>query len=520
MTRILIPRSDNTSAKTIEASDFEKYFSTDIIADYFITGFCVSAQCPNVLAVDIAAGAGRLNGLYVCNSTSCSITCLTVCDVNYIWATICRDPSCEPEAWSITKTLTACVPTDSMLIGTATTNATTVTAVCNLLRNTASGGGGSEWMYGDGGDGCLTVCCGTCTLTTVQYYCNVTIDACAILTGTSPQIMYVKNTLTVNGSLNMDGKGSCGAAAKPGGTPGSGGAGGFPGGTPGSNGGAGIVGLCGCNAVLLCVAGADGGVGVGCGMCNNPSGVGCPGGAGAGGQGGKGAVWGGVAGDGGGSCAYCVCGGSGGCSDTLSTCIGQIIQYMSKDTRADLLGAGGGSGASGTGGGGGGGGGGTGTSGTPGGPGGSGGLGGAGGNGGGTLIVIARRVIVGSCGVISSNGAVGSVGGNGTNGNNGSNAGGPGNGAGGGGAGGAGGSGGAGGNGGFLWLIYSSLSNAGTVEAVGGIGGTSGSGGTGGTGGVSTGPGSRGAHAGGNGGTGPPGSGSTGGVGLVRQLVI
>ncbi len=137
MTRILIPRSDNTSAKLIEASDWEKYWSNDILNDYVLTGLCLSAQCPNILAVDVAAGSGRLKGLFFCNSVSCSVTCLTVCDTNYIWATICRDPSCEPQGWILTKSLTVCVPTDSVLIGTATTNATTVTAVDNTLRETS-----------------------------------------------------------------------------------------------------------------------------------------------------------------------------------------------------------------------------------------------------------------------------------------------------------------------------------------------------------------------------------------------
>jgi hypothetical protein len=44
--------------------------------------------------------------------------------------TVCRDPSCEPEAWTFGST-TGCIPIDSYQIATATTNATTVTAVCN-----------------------------------------------------------------------------------------------------------------------------------------------------------------------------------------------------------------------------------------------------------------------------------------------------------------------------------------------------------------------------------------------------
>jgi hypothetical protein len=131
MTRILIPRSDNTSAKTIEASDWEKYFDTPVLYDFVTCGLCVSAQCPNILAVDVAAGNARVKGLHLNNSVSCAVTCLTVCATNKIYMTVCRDPSCEPEAWTLGST-TGCIPIDSYQIATATTNGTTVTAVCNV----------------------------------------------------------------------------------------------------------------------------------------------------------------------------------------------------------------------------------------------------------------------------------------------------------------------------------------------------------------------------------------------------
>ena len=81
MTRILIPRSDNTSAKTIEASDWEKYFTSDFLLDYKKSGLCVTAQCPNILAVNISCGKARVNGIYVENTTTCSVTCLTAATV-------------------------------------------------------------------------------------------------------------------------------------------------------------------------------------------------------------------------------------------------------------------------------------------------------------------------------------------------------------------------------------------------------------------------------------------------------
>ena len=125
MTRILIPRSDNTSSKIIEASDFEKYF-TNILCDYVECGFTMTAQCPNILAVNVAVGNLRLNGLHINNSAICTITGLAACDTTYVYATICRDPALEPESWSFSTNLTNITPADSISIGNITTNATTV----------------------------------------------------------------------------------------------------------------------------------------------------------------------------------------------------------------------------------------------------------------------------------------------------------------------------------------------------------------------------------------------------------
>jgi len=99
MTRILIPRSDNLSAKIVTASDFEKYFN-QLFNDYVITGFCASAQCPNVLAVDITAGTARVKGLHLESTTCCTITCLTVCATNFLYIGLCRDACTEPDEWT------------------------------------------------------------------------------------------------------------------------------------------------------------------------------------------------------------------------------------------------------------------------------------------------------------------------------------------------------------------------------------------------------------------------------------
>ena len=81
MTRILIPRESTGSAKVVEASDWIKYHT--FLNDYIVSGFCITAQCPNILAVDVAAGTSRVCGLYVENSTCCTVTCLILNDCNY-----------------------------------------------------------------------------------------------------------------------------------------------------------------------------------------------------------------------------------------------------------------------------------------------------------------------------------------------------------------------------------------------------------------------------------------------------
>ena len=101
MSRILIPRSDSLGAKIIEPSDFEKYFSSDIVRDYRKTGFVITAG--SGLSVDIAAGTARVKGLYVEADASENVGSLTASSPNYIYITLARDSNSEAESWSFTK---------------------------------------------------------------------------------------------------------------------------------------------------------------------------------------------------------------------------------------------------------------------------------------------------------------------------------------------------------------------------------------------------------------------------------
>jgi len=127
MSRILIPRSDSQSAKIIEPSDFEKYFSSDIVRDYRKTGFVITAG--SGLSVDIAAGTARVKGLYVEADASENVGSLTANSPNYIYITLARDSNSEAESWSFTKNTTGSLPADSFFIGNAVCGGSTVTTV-------------------------------------------------------------------------------------------------------------------------------------------------------------------------------------------------------------------------------------------------------------------------------------------------------------------------------------------------------------------------------------------------------
>ena len=127
MSRILIPRSDSLGAKIIEPSDFEKYFSSDIIRDYRKSGFVITAG--SGLAINIAAGISRVKGLYVESDASESVGSLTANQPNYIYITLARDSNSEAESWSFTKNTTGSLPTDSFFIGTAVCGGSSVTSI-------------------------------------------------------------------------------------------------------------------------------------------------------------------------------------------------------------------------------------------------------------------------------------------------------------------------------------------------------------------------------------------------------
>jgi len=335
-----------------------------------------------------------------------------------------------------------------------------------------TGGSGSSKLlgfFGDGSDGDVTISSNT-TLTETKFYNNLTINAGITLDGTaSPQVIYVKDTLTINGTISMSGKGTSPTGAV-------GGDSGDP--TPDD----GLAGSA-VDAINMNIAGATG-----------PTGNGAGGAAG----GGAGAVLGG--GGGGNVSPFgSTAGGSGvatpspGAATPTPSTIHSVIAYLPNENilvgASGISGNSGGAGgnargdatpvadaAGGVGGVGNGGAGGTGGNGNSAGTqrgGGGGGGGGAGGGGGDSLIIAAKRINLNASGIIESNGGSGGAGGTGGNGAS--------SGAGGGGGGGAG-NGGTGGNGGFILLFFSFLQNSGTITVSGGTGGNSGTGGSGGTG--------------------------------------
>jgi len=127
MSRILIPRSDSISAKIIEPSDFEKYFSSDIVKDYRKTGMVITAGAG--LSVNISAGVIRLKGLYLESDATENVASLTASTANYIYVTLARDSNSEAESWSFVKSVSGTTPTDSFALGTIVCDGSSVTTV-------------------------------------------------------------------------------------------------------------------------------------------------------------------------------------------------------------------------------------------------------------------------------------------------------------------------------------------------------------------------------------------------------
>ena len=262
MVHDLIPRSDNTSAKPIEAKDFEKLFGCHLNAFTF-TGITVTDSAGCSRSVDISTGIVRLEGLYL-NNTVADAHVLAGCGAGTrkMYIVLCRDAQCEPESWSYTSTTCcAAAPADSHFIADVVLDACNeVTSVCQTEMNLTSGTC-NKALFGNGADGNLTVMCGCCTTVCVtKYYCNLTIESGGCFSGCEPLTVFVKNTLTINcmGSLQMNGKGAAGGVAAATG-PSAGGIGapsppvggnGQPGGTASSQACAGTTGVAGVAGVL------------------------------------------------------------------------------------------------------------------------------------------------------------------------------------------------------------------------------------------------------------------------------
>jgi hypothetical protein len=124
MTRILIPRSDNISAKPINPSDFEKYFECHL-PDHIVCGLALSAGAG--LTVNIASGHARFKGFYLENTATCSVSSLTASSTNKIYMQICRDVCSEGDEYTFGFT-TGAIGACQFHIGNAITNGSTVTS--------------------------------------------------------------------------------------------------------------------------------------------------------------------------------------------------------------------------------------------------------------------------------------------------------------------------------------------------------------------------------------------------------
>ena len=437
MANILIPRSDSISVKTIEPSDFTEMFY-DVINDYIVSGFTLSAG--SGLSANIAIGKARLKGLFVHNTSSSSKGSLTANDVNYIYITLARDSNSEAESWSFTSNLTGTTPTDSLFIGTATTNGSSVTAV-DIQTNVQKYNGRIR-IWGDGSDGARTVSSSTTIDEAAKLYTTFTLNSGVTLTASERGMtIFANESITINGTIDCSGKGTLGeigSVSVP---------------AVGGNGGGNV-------------GGHAGGVGANSSGAAEAAYVSTGKSGGSGGAGGGGGF---------GSTGGLKLGGAGGAAGTVFNGNAFTAKnykiFITFLTTPALYGAGGGGGSSGGGGGGGG------DSPAAGGNGAT-GNGGNGGNGGGYVVLIAPLITIASTAVINTNAANGTnasgTGSNGSNGTNNSE---------GGGGGGGGNGGGSGGNGGAILFLSDTLTEAAgsSLTIAGGTGGTGTAGGQGGS---------------------------------------
>ena len=208
MAKILIPRSDSVSVKVIEPSDFEAFFSQDIINDYVKSGFALTTG--SGLSVNIALGLARLKGLFINNSTSSSKGSLTASNVNYIYVTLARDSNSEAESWSFTSNITGTTPTDSLFIGTATTNGSSVTSTDITSRTSLAT---PSKRFGTGVDGAKTTTDGeTFSAGDHKQYTTFTVPVSTTLNLGKNILIYASESITINGTIDAIGEGSTGGS--------------------------------------------------------------------------------------------------------------------------------------------------------------------------------------------------------------------------------------------------------------------------------------------------------------------
>ena len=316
-----------------------------------------------------------------------------------------------------------------------------------VFTNVEIGGSGVQYIvsdvgmssFGDGSDSNHTTT-GNETLTTDKYYDNLTVAAGHVLSPDGYRI-FVKQTLTINGTISRNGVvGENGGDAA---------------GMNKGNGGAGGTALA-AGYLMGAYAGANGGYGAQVNSATTvAASVGGNGTAATASLGDTGAVGGG----GGPAGGQYAAGGSGG---VATASLVKLIANWHLSVLLDVQASGatvkfnnGGSAAGGGGGG----------RGTYRGSGdyqlGGGGGGGGGGSNGGIIAIYAKDIIIGATGVIEANGGKGGNGGAGGNGSGGD-------------TGGGGGGGGAGGHGGQIILVYNSITNGGSITVTAGAKGTGG----------------------------------------------
>ena len=127
MTVIVLPRSRTISAKTIEASDFEK-MRQHIIGSFVISGI----ECRQASLRDARVSVGRayINGLYIEVTTEETLS-IPINSTRYIRLQLTRDSRGEVQEADITVTNTDTVHADQLVLARVVTNSRSITSVDN-----------------------------------------------------------------------------------------------------------------------------------------------------------------------------------------------------------------------------------------------------------------------------------------------------------------------------------------------------------------------------------------------------